>query len=232
MKKIITIIILIIATNITSYSQKDSLKTEISQLKKNIIKIKPTSFVFGYTQITYERSLSQKRSFEINLGLIGLGKDYLFEKDPMGFAIRGGYKFYFGNRKIKNTTMKGLYLMPEIAYCLYDKNVKVAQRWTLFDGLIKTSNPIIVDQNGKKSYDRYRKHFTTIIGTIGYQWIIKRIVIDYNVGIGIGYHNNTRSHFGFIPGLEGNDHHFGFNGENEGKISGVANANLKIGLLF
>ncbi|MDD2489585.1 MAG: hypothetical protein PHD62_08980, partial [Bacteroidales bacterium] len=99
MKKLILLIFCLLIVSVAN-SQQDSIYRDISLLKKNIIKIKPTSFQFGYTQITYERNLSQRRSFEINVGLIGLGYD-VYERDPLGLALRGGYKFYFGNRKIK-----------------------------------------------------------------------------------------------------------------------------------
>ena len=69
MKRIIIILIICISSSLIAYSQQDSIYRDVSELKKNIIKIKPSSFIFGYTQITYERNLSQKRSFEIGLNL-------------------------------------------------------------------------------------------------------------------------------------------------------------------
>jgi len=215
MKKI-TLLLFCLLSVILVNAQTDSIYKDISQLNRNIIKIKPSSLLFGYTQITYERSLSPKRSFEINIGLIGLGYD-IYNRDPMGFALRGGYKFYFGSRKIKRSFMKGLYLMPEIAYCIYDKNVLVYHDWNLFSGLIKSSDPIVLDENGKKEFDRYRKFYGALIATVGYQWNIYRFVIEYNLGIGIGYYNITRDNYGgLIDILPDDEHHFGCNTQKVG----------------
>lgn len=230
MKKI-TIFFFCLFSFILVNAQVDSIYKDISQLKRNIIKIKPTSFCKGYTQITYERNISARRSFEINLGLIGLGNDNLYKRDPIGVAIRGGYKFYFGDRKIKSSFMKGLYLMPELAFCMYDKNVSVESDWD-WPSPMKSSHPIVLDENGVKEYDRYRKYYGALIGTLGYQWNIYRFVIDYNVGIGVGVYNPTRSAPGGIWDDSRDEHHFGFYGGNSGESYFVVSANLKIGYMF
>ncbi len=230
MKKIFFIIVCLVIT-LSLNAQNDSIYRDISLLKKNIIKIKPTSFVYGYTQITYERSLSPRRSIEANVSLIGLGDDS-YNRDPMGFALRGGYKFYFGSRKIKRSFMKGLYLMPEIAFCMYDKNVPVEKEWNLFSGIIKKTTPVILDEEGEVDSERLRKYYIAVIGNVGYQWNIYRFVIEYNIGIGLGYYNKTRNHTGFFNVNEDDEHHFGFNGGNDGRYYAVFNANLKIGYMF
>jgi hypothetical protein len=230
MKKIFFIIVCLVIT-LSLNAQNDSIYRDISLLKKNIIKIKPTSFLFGYTQITYERSLSPRRSIEANVGLIGLGDD-TYNRDPMGFALRGGYKFYFGSRKIKRSFMKGLYLMPEIAFCMYDKNVPIESDWDLFSGIIKKTNSVILDEEGEVDYERLRKYYIALIGTVGYQWNINRFVIEYNIGIGLGYYNKTRNYTGFFNEENDDQHHFGFYGGNDGRTYGVFNANLKIGYMF
>lgn len=230
MKKIFFIIVCLVTT-LSLNAQNDSIYRDISLLKKNIIKIKPTSFLFGYTQITYERNLSPKRSLEVNVSLIGLGDDS-YNRDPMGFTLRGGYKFYSGGRKIKRSFMKGLYLMPEIAFCMYDKNVPVEREWNLFSGIIKKSTPVILDEEGEVNAERLRKYYIALIGNVGYQWNINRFVIEYNIGIGLGYYNKTRNSIGILDSRIDDDHHFGFYGGNDGRYYGVLNANLKIGYMF
>lgn len=230
MKKIFYLLICLVIT-LSLNAQNDSIYRDISLLKKNIIKIKPTSFLFGYTQITYERNLFPKRSLEVNVSLIGLGYD-TYERDPIGFALRGGYKFYFGNRKVKRSFMKGVYLLPEVAFCMYDKNVPVEKDWDLFSGIIKKSTPVILDEKGNLDYERLRKYYIAIIGNVGYQWNIYRFVIEYNVGIGLGYYNKTRNYHGFFDVNIDDEHHFGFNGGNDGSYYQVFNANLKIGYMF
>ena len=232
MRRIIIILVLCISSSLIAYSQQDSIYRDVSELKKNIIKIKPSSFVFGYTQITYERNLSPRRSFEIGVGIIGLGYDALAERDPKGFAVRGGYKFYFGKREVKHSFMKGVYLMPELAFTMYDKNVRVESDWDIFHGIIKSSHSVILDEDGKPIYDRYRKYYVAAIANVGYQWNIHRFVIDWNIGLGLGYYNKTRSYSGFIGDFGDNQHHFGFRGGNDGETYGVFNLNLKIGYLF
>jgi len=231
MKKI-TILFFCLLSVILVNAQVDSIYRDISQLKRNIIKIKPTSFFFGYTQVTYERNISAKRSFEINLGLIGLGRDYAYERDPLGLAIRGGYKFYLGNRETKGSFMRGLYLMPELAFCMYDKNVRVRRDW-VFGGLIKSSSSTIMDDEGRKEYDRYRKYYGALIGTFGYQSNLDRFVIDINCGIGFGIYNPTReTPPGFFDFYPEDEHHFGFYGGNEGSNHFVISLNFKIGYMF
>lgn len=231
-KKIFFIIVCLVIT-LSLNAQNDSIYRDISLLKKNIIKIKPTSFVYGYTQITYERNLSPRRSLEANVSIIGLGKDS-YNRDPVGFALRGGYKFYFGDRKIKRSFMKGLYLMPEIAFCMYDKNVPLESDWdwNFSMGATKKSTTIIVEHDGKVDYERLRKYYIALIGNVGYQWNINRFVIEYNIGIGVGYYNKTRNYEGFFGTSMDDEHHFGFNGGNDGRYYGVTNANLKIGYMF
>ena len=67
---------------------------------------------------------------------------------------------------------------------------------------------------------------------MGYQWNINRFVIEYNIGIGVGYYNKTRNYEGFLDSSIDDEHHFGFNGGNDGRYYGVINANLKIGYMF
>ena len=128
--------------------------------------------------------------------------------------------------------MKGLYLMPEIAFCMYDKNVPVEREWNLFSGIIKKTTPIILDEEGEVNSERLRKYYIALIGNVGYQWNINRFVIEYNLGIGLGYYNKTRNVIGILDASIDDEHHFGFNGGNDGRYYGVINANLKIGYMF
>lgn len=232
MKKIIIVFIFMFSC-LGANSQVDSIYRDVSLLKKNIIKIKPSSYFFGYSQITYERSLSPRRSVELNLGLIGLGHDF-YNRDPMGFSIRTGYKFYLGDRKIKRSFMKGFYLMPEIAFCMYDKNVRyISDGFWDWSGLIKSSDPIIISEYGQLEYYRPRKYYMAAIGTVGYQWNINRFVIEYNLGLGLGYYNNTiDGQYMFSDSVPDDEHHFGFYGGNSGGYYFVHSLNFKIGYMF
>ena len=60
--------------------------------KKNALKIDFMSPLTGNTTFSYERSIRPGRSFEVTLGLIGLGIDPN-DRNQAGFFAKGGYKF-------------------------------------------------------------------------------------------------------------------------------------------
>jgi hypothetical protein len=71
----------------------------------------------------YERAVRAGQSVNLDIGLIGIGKD-INEEDPAGIGFKAGYKFIrspdFYLRKLRYAhILKGSYVMPEIAFASY-----------------------------------------------------------------------------------------------------------------
>ena len=79
----------------------------------NSIKITFLSWSTGSTKISYERALPNlNQSSEICGSLICAGYDK-YDNNPLGFTVRYGHKFFFGEREL---SLKGFYLRPELIY--------------------------------------------------------------------------------------------------------------------
>ena len=93
----------------------------------------------GYSQITYEKMLAPHKSYEVTIGLIGVGRNQAFpysdtvvassktHKSQLGFFIAAGYKFSklpvfeFGAKGITHV-MQGAYAKPILYIGEYDEN--------------------------------------------------------------------------------------------------------------
>jgi len=90
----------------------------------NAIKFNFFSPLNGNTQIGYERAVKPGQSFQLDLGIIGLGKD-VEGYDPIGVGFKAGYKFirspdHFFRKMRYAHILKGGYVMPEIAFASYN----------------------------------------------------------------------------------------------------------------
>ncbi|MCD4732426.1 MAG: hypothetical protein K8R74_17625, partial [Bacteroidales bacterium] len=91
--------------------------------KKNALKIDFLSPLTGNTSLSYEHSIQPGRSYEITLGLIGLGIDPN-NHNQAGFFVKGGLKFlkspdfYLRGMRYAHI-LKGSYVKPEIAFGYY-----------------------------------------------------------------------------------------------------------------
>ena len=90
----------------------------------NAIKFNFFSPLSGNTQIGFERAVKPGQSFQLDLGIIGLGKD-VEERDPIGVGFKAGYKFirspdHFIKKMRYAHILKGGYVMPEIAFASYN----------------------------------------------------------------------------------------------------------------
>jgi hypothetical protein len=131
---------------------------------KNAIKFRFLSPLYGYTDLTYERSLKPGSSMEFSLGLIGLGKHYS-DDEANGASLRFGYKFIkspdFYLKGLRYThILKGAYFRPEIAASLYSRNSE-----QIFAG--------------------------AILMNVGNQWVFDNfVVLDLYFGLGYGFSSN------------------------------------------
>lgn len=93
--------------------------------KKSSIKFGFTSPMFGYTDLSYERSFRPKTSTEVAIGLIGLGFPNA-NRESIGLSFRLGNKFYA--RQVKQVAPKdwsaldGSYVKPELALAGYERD--------------------------------------------------------------------------------------------------------------
>ena len=181
-------------TGIPDYAPAGSTTIQNHPLKiaKNAIKIHSIFFV-GSVALSYERSLTQKVSFEIGGGYIYSNLIVLATYDygtTKGFLVRGGVKYILGTDKNENSQiLSGFYLMPELFYTSYSTK----------DGYQKLG--ITEDFSS----------FTLTINA-GYQYVFSNsLLINFFVGSGVGkslgdYNNGY--YFSHI--LIGNDLSFAF----------------------
>lgn len=139
---------------------------------RNSLKITFLSWISGSTKVSYERAFSDiHQSGEFCTSLIGVGFDK-YDNDPKGFTMRYGHKFFFKNNS--NKSLMGFYLRPEVVYSSYHYN-------SHSDGHRTGSNE------------------TALLGTIGYQFVHKRLLADLWIGGGTAFGTpaETYYHHGF-----------------------------------
>lgn len=148
------------------------------------VKFNFLSPLFGFTQFTYERLLRPGRSYEVALGVIGLGKnteimewnDQEFRRDAKGAFFEGGMKFIklpnFRNSTTRYTNiMQGSYLRPDLIVGYY-------------------SNNVVVDKNGEYQTQKQNVTFGGLMLDLGRQWVFgDKILLDIYVGVGYALDN-------------------------------------------
>lgn len=158
--------------------------------KKNALKIDFLSPLTGNTSLSYERSIRPGRSYEMTLGLIGMGIDPN-DNNQGGFFVKGGIKFikspdfYLKGMRYAHV-LKGSYIKPEIAFGYYKKNYKEYE----FFSKSKTT----------------RESFASaaIFLNLGKQWIIDNsFLMDFYFGFGYGIDSGPTEggyHYGYSIG--------------------------------
>lgn len=133
--------------------------------KKNAIKFRVFSPLYGYSDITYERSLRPGNSIECSFGFIGLGSQY--DTEVKGGSLRLGYKmikspdYYIQGMRYAHI-LKGAYFRPEIAASYYERKSPDKEAVNVFA--------------------------TALMITVGNQWVLDdMVVIDCYFGLGYGY---------------------------------------------
>ena len=149
---------------------------------KNALKINFLSPLFGTTEFAFERNIKPGRSWEVALGLVGLGND-VQEIDPAGIYGKFAYKLmrtpdYYQHRMHYAHILKGAYFAPEIAV-----------RYMKFDG---NSWHHYYDAHGnyRTQYADDRQSQTTIALMLkfGKQWVFDDgFLVDIYAGLGYGF---------------------------------------------
>jgi hypothetical protein len=167
-------------------SYKDPQNYE-GQLNK-AIKINFLAPLLGYSQFSFEKSISPLKSYELGLGIIGAGKNYQiddyyingqyqpYKRNAFGGFIEAGYKFNklpnFFNKGVRMThIMQGSYVKPTSTLGFYSDNAVN----------YKTGNPVLEKRNNV---------FGAIILNFGHQWVFgDKFLIDIYYGLGYAFDN-------------------------------------------
>lgn len=227
MKK--TILLFFVLVFIGAIAMAQELKKDSNPKKEslnNVLKLNPFSTILGFTQITYERNISENRNIELGLGLIGLGYD-IFGVDAKGFNIRAGYKFMLS--KNSNNIFKGFYVKPEIFFASYNKRFDTIP---FLSGLEFHYMGRWEPSPEEEEVGYYRTMNTlSLLANIGYQWVLwKRVTIDWNFGLGVNFCNPVPNQEGFLNFTQG--YMYGVSANDKKAISGASSSSLKIGFIF
>lgn len=170
----------------------DNLKdTERYEGQKDMgIKVNFLSALYGYSEISFEKSTGVGKGFEVSLGIIGAGKGGILsyylpsqsftevKRKPFGAFVSAGFKFsklpdfiLFGKTKFTHL-MQGTYAKPTIYVGHYKEN-QIQE---------KASNNFEV---GKQSVT-----FGALQLELGKQWVLgDNFLLNIYSGIGIGFDN-------------------------------------------
>lgn len=169
-----------------------NLKPEITKPESitSAIKLDIANIFRGFTQITYERTTKPNRSFEISLGIIGIGRNQNFgysdtviksvesKKNQVGVFIAAGYKFnklpilIIGKSNNSVSSLQGAYIRPTVYLGKYKENriARIAPR--------------------EYALERPTTTFLALQLEVGKEWIVaKKSVLDVYWGIGYGLDN-------------------------------------------
>lgn len=176
---------------------------------KNAVKVNFFSPLTGAFFMGYERSVMPGRSWETELGIVGLGFDPV-DLNPRGVVLKGGFKFmrspdYYLKGMRYAHILKGGYVKPEVIFTNYSIDTEVYD----YDGF-------------SYIYRRDRVNTTgfALMLNIGKQVVYSdAFLIDWYVALGYGFTNNVDiNQFGFVGG--------------NSYVPIAFNAGLKIGGLF
>lgn len=164
--------------------------TEVLDLqRKNALKLNFLTPFNDMIVFGYERSIKPGQSFEVELGVIGIGID-VAEMNAGGMMIRGGYKFmrtpdYYIRGMRYAHILKGSYIKPELLFNAYSQDVYT------------------FDSNFSPITKREQTQSIGFLLNFGKQVVFSDLfLIDYYVGMGYGFSNAQSSRFGFVGGNE------------------------------
>ena len=177
-----------------SYKDPQNYQGQLSKA----IKINFLAPLLGYTQFSFEKSISPLKSYELGLGIIGAGKNYQiddyyingqyqpYKRNAFGGFVEAGYKFNklpnFFSKGIRMThIMQGSYVKPTATLGFYTDNAIS----------YKTGNPVLEKRNNV---------FGAIILNFGHQWVFgDKFLIDIFYGLGYAFdnvkHDNNDSYY-------------------------------------
>lgn len=123
--------IILVASLLFCYTGFGQEKKEVSDFKKNEIKINALYLVLGAFDLTYERAINDESSF-------GTSVTFLVDKEAdisTAFAISPYYRFYFGKKPVSGFYMEGFSLYQSVKrdnYYYYDGDTYVDEKVQAF----------------------------------------------------------------------------------------------------
>ncbi len=186
--------------------------------------------LIGYTQISYEKSTSVGKSYELSLGIIGLGKNSIIQysynasgfqetkKSPFGVFVSGGYKFnklpdfLFGRTRFTHI-LQGAYAKPVVYLGTYNENKLL---W-------KGGSDYVID--------RPNTVFAALQVELGKQWVFGNdMLIDWYWGFGYGF-DNKKNNSQYL--VDGDVSAFNYANSRIGKSPGLSlSFGIRLGLLL
>jgi len=184
--------------------------------RKVAIKLHFLSPLFEHLAFSYERSLRPGRSFESELGIIGIGFNTNTEVRSNGAFISAGYKFlktpdFYSSRLKYSHILRGVYVKPQVIISIYETK---SDFYNQFGNISDYEESVVAG---------------AFLLNIGNQIVYDNIfLIDYSVGLGYGFTSQSSSNNDNYS-YRGN--HYGFLlGDNNVPIA--ATAKIKIGILI
>jgi hypothetical protein len=165
---------------------------------KKALKLNFLSPLGGYTQVSYEQNVRPGRSYELSLGIIGLGKRQKMDsyennnggsstviyREAVGAFLGAGYKFirlpnFVRNGDKYSHILQGLYAKPEITLGVYSQNK--------FPGYMRVS---------PANVEKETVAFGAFIINLGKQWVLgDAFVLDIYGGLGYALDNQNTDEF-------------------------------------
>lgn len=197
------------------------------QLSK-AIKINFLAPLLGYTQVSFEKSITPLKSYEVGLGIIGAGKNsqidnyyyngqYIpYKRNAFGVFVDAGYKFnklpnFFTKGTRMTHIMQGTYVKPSATIGYYKDNALSN----------KTSNLVLETRHNV---------FGAIILNFGHQWVFgDKFLVDLYYGFGYAFDNVEENSKNYYTDYVYN--HFVIQKSGPGANLGFSGG-LKIGLLI
>jgi len=148
--------------------------------------------LIGYSEFSFEKLNAVGKSYEISLGIIGLGKNNLLDynyatsinetkKNQFGVFVSGGYKFsklpdfLFGRTRFTHV-MQGAYIKPVLYLGTYSEN-RVAYK-----------------ASSQYTIEKQQVNFGALHLEFGKQWVFNdKVLLDGFWGIGYGFDNKLES---------------------------------------
>lgn len=193
------------------------------------IKLNFLAPLLGFSQISYEKSVSPLKSYEVGLGIIGAGKNYSidnyyyngqylpYKRNAFGVYVDAGYKFnklptFFSKGTRMTHIMQGTYIKPTATLGYYADNAVNN----------KTGNPVL---------ERRHNVFGALILNFGRQWVFgDKFLVDLFYGLGYSF-DNVKNYNDAYYGSDNVFNHFVIQKAGPGANLGLSGG-LKVGLLI
>jgi hypothetical protein len=164
---------------------EDSINVVRLNKKKNIIKITPLAFVLGYAVIGYERSIANRQSLELRLGIIESGFSLDKKLNQSGAYGILGYKINIDSRNPTRHILHGLYFRPEFLIGGYT---------------LKYKNNIYSSGNStpETRMEEHKIAYKIVSISLGKQFAVNKFIIDMFATAGYGFYSQTAESVGIV----------------------------------